>query len=54
MRRPSYKDLFNNPGLGLLLTLKIANDPETTYDSVQYHTLFIVLDWLLLALGAAF
>jgi hypothetical protein len=31
MRRPSYEDLFDNPGLGLLLTLKIANDPETTY-----------------------
>ena len=31
MRRPSYEDLFDNPGLGLLLTLKIANDPKTTY-----------------------
>jgi hypothetical protein len=31
IRRPSYEDLFDNPGLGLLLMLKVANDPDNTH-----------------------
>jgi hypothetical protein len=31
IRRPSYDDLYNNPSVGLLLLLQVANDPENTY-----------------------